>query len=58
MDETDINTTKEDKPVIIDKDDYSEHDYAVLCGMFCLNPKNVDSFVLREGFSLEYKGEE
>ena len=49
---------KEDKPVIIDKDDYSEHDYAVLCGMFCLNPKNVDSFVLREGFSLEYKGVE
>lgn len=51
-------TNKEVRPVIVNRRDYNEHDYAVLCDMFGLNPKNVDSFVLREGFSLEYQREE
>lgn len=45
---------EEKRPIIIERKDYSEHDYAVLCEMFGLNPKNVETFVLREGFSLEY----
>jgi len=44
-----------DRPIIIDKKDYSDDEYRMICKLFGLKDNSTSKIVLREYYSIEYE---